>query len=365
MSISTISFNNASRAQIMRVQADLRDALVESTTNRHADVGRTLGRATADAVSFRAQETSLERMLQSNTLVTQRLELMDDTLARVQKRAEAVRDQLIPSLSDPAFFSSAKQVTAAAMEEFVGALNLSVGGQYLFSGTQTDIRPLTPYASGPGEAVRDHFAQFLSVAGRTEATVTADEVAAYFGGGFTAQARDPAGVPLTDANGAPVTTTIAFDDLFEDPSWNETFSNASDTPIQSRIGKTETISSSVSANMEVFRDLMAGFAAMELASEAMDPSARQAIGNAARAKVANGVAGLTALQSDLGNRMARVSAANASITQQKDIFKAHVASLEEVDLVEASQRVAALQTQLEASYRVTGMIREINILDYL
>ena len=365
MSISTISFNNASRAQIMRVQADLRDALVESSTNRHADVGRTLGRATADAVSFRAQETSLDRMLQSNKLVTQRLELMDDTLARIQKSAEAVRDQLIPGITDAAFFASAKQVTEAAMDEFVGAMNLSVGGQYLFSGSQTDIRPINPFGEGPGEAVQVHFKQFLEIAGRDASTVTADEIAQYFGDGFSYPATDAAGDPILNSDGTASMTKIAFDDLFDDATWSQTFARASDTPIQSRISKTETIASSVSANMDVFRDLMAGFAAMTLASEAMDPNVRQAVGNVVRAKVASGVAGLTALQSDLGNRMARVSAADTSITQQKDIFAAHVASLEEVDLVEAAQRVAALQTQLEASYRVTGMIREINILDYL
>ena len=357
MSISTISFNNASRAQIMRVQSELADALVESTTNRHADVGQTLGRLTGNAVSFRSQETSLDRLLQSNQLVTQRLTLMEDTLETVAKSAEGLQNQLITGLSNEDFLTSAKQVSRDALDQLAGALNLSVSGQYLFAGTHTDLKPLNGYEAGgaesPAATARDHFDAFLGVIGKTEATVSGAELGAYFIGG-----------ELSAADGTPIEFE-SFDDLFADGAWQDTFSQASTTPIQSRISKSETISSSVSANDQAFRDLTAGYIMLDLASSAMGNDARAALAQAAQGKIAAGFAGVTALRSDLGNRIARVETADASLKQQKDIVAASLASLEEVDLVEASQRVAALQTQLEASYRVTGMIREINILDYL
>lgn len=355
MSISTISFNNASRAQIMRVQNELREALIETSSNRHADVGRTLGRTTGIAVSYRAQETSLDRLLQSNKLVTQRLTLIDDALETAGKSAETLRNQLISGLGNDDFLNSAKQVAASGLDQLAGSLNLSVGGQYLLSGSQTDVRPLNPYGDGPGAAVKAHFDTFLQAAGKTAATVTKAEVEAYFGEGY------PTGQVGTD--GRPV--TIAFDDLFKGEAWGNIFSNASDIPVLSRITKSETIESSVSTNAQAFRDLMAGYAAIDLASSQMGEGARAALSDAARSRLSAGTAGVTAIRSDLGNRLSRVETAQTSITQQKDIFSQHVSSLEEVDMVEASERVAALRTQLEASLRVTGMIREINILDYL
>lgn len=360
MSISTISFNNASRAQIMRVQSELADALVESTTNRHADVGQTLGRLTGNAVSFRSQETSLDRLLQSNQLVTQRLTLMEDTLETVAKSAEGLQNQLITGLSNADFLTSAKQVSRDALDQLAGALNLSVSGQYLFAGTHTDLKPLNGYeapgangAPSPSATARTHFDTFLGVIGKTEATVSGEELAAYFNDG-----------ELDAADGTPIAFE-AFDELFANAAWENTFSQASSTPIQSRISKSETISSSVSANEQAFRDLTAGYIMLDLASSAMGDGARAALAQAAQGKIGAGFAGVTALRSELGNRIARVETADASLKQQKDIVASSLASLEEVDLVEASQRVAALQTQLEASYRVTGMIREINILDYL
>lgn len=354
MSISTISFNKASTTQIMRIQTELRDVLLESSSGRHADVGLALGRTTGIAVSYRSQETSLDRLLENNQLVAQRLTLMEDTLETVGKTAEAVFGQLVPGLSNPSFLTSARQSASNALDQLVGALNLSVGDQYLFAGTQTDLRPLNDYDEGPSAFVRSEFEAFLKGANRTEATVTAEELAQYFGeDGFVGQ----------DEDGSP--KTFRFDAIFEEPIWGERFSNASDEPIRSRISKTETIESSLSANAEPVRRLMAGYAMLGLASSSMDERALGAISAAAQGRIGAGSTGVTALRADLGQRQARVEAADAATKQQKDIFKAHVAGLEEIDLLEASERVSALRTQLEASLRVSEMIRQINILDYL
>lgn len=354
MSISTISFNKAATTQIMRIQTELRDALLETSSNRHADVGLTLGRTTGIAVSYRSQETSLDRLLENNKLVTQRLTLMEDTLEAVGKTADSMFGQLVSGLSNPSFLTTAKQGAANALDQLAGAMNLSVGGQYLFAGTQTDVRPLNPYEGGPAAFVRDEFQAFLTGANRTADTVTADELKQYF-------SED--GFPGTAPDGSP--KIFRFDEMFEDPNWGEQFSDASDQPIRSRISKTETIESSLSANADPIRKLMAGYALLDLASGTMDAKALGTLAEAAQTRIGAGGTGVTALRTDLGYRQARIEAADTATKQQKDIFKAHVAGLEEIDIVEASERVSALRTQLEASLRVTGMIRDINILDYL
>ncbi|MFD2236350.1 flagellar hook-associated family protein [Aureimonas populi] len=363
MSISTISFNNAARAQIMRVESQLRDALVETSTNRHADVGRTLGRQTANAVSLRSQETSLDRLLQSNKLVTQRLTLADDTLETVATTAEGLQNQLITGLGNDDFLNSARQVAANALDQLIGSANLSVGGQYIFAGTNTDVRPLNGYDAprvgedgtslpSPKTVAQTHFDDFVAAAtdGGGVSALAAGDLEAYF---------SQAG--YTDGEG----NNHRFDDLFSDPRWNEVWSNASDDTIESRISKSETIDSSVSSNGAAFRDLMAGYVMLDLASGDMGEGARAALSAAAQGRISGGFSGVTAIRSDLGNRISRVEAADESLKQQKDIVAASLGALEDVDMVEAANRVAALQTQLEASYRVTSLIREINILDYL
>lgn len=371
MTISTISFNNASRAVIQKVQADLRDALTESSTNRHADVGRTLGRLTGNAVTLRSQETSLDRTLTTNKLVTQRFELMDDTLDAVTKGVETLAANLVTGLGNADFLRSARQLAASGIEQMTGALNISSGGQYLFAGTQTDVRPLIAYegegngdpaAPGPKAAVQASYAAFLAAAGRTPATVTKDELAAYLSTGFAE--LDANGAPVLDANGQAVVHRMS--DVFADPSWGQSFSSASSDVITARISKSETIKSSLSANEQAFRDLTMGYAMLlEIGSDDLNADARSALATAAATTLNGGVTKVTALTAELGNRMNRVSAADTALKQQKDIVTIQLASLEEIDLTEASSRVAALKTQLEVSYRVTGLIREISILDYL
>lgn len=336
MSISTISFNNASRATIMKVQAELRDSLTESSTGRHADVGRTLGRLTGNAVTLRSQETSLDRMLETNTLATQRLGLMDDTLDTIFKSAEALSNNLIAGLNNADFLRSAVQLATDGLEQMTGALNLSSGGQYLFAGTQTDLKPFDATKLGLAQTAVD--TQFAALG--IPSALTGADMTAYLTGAFAA----------------------GFD---TDANWS-TWSNASSENITARISKSETIETSLSANEEAFRDLAAGYTMLsQLASSDLNEGARAALAAEASARLNAGMTKITALRSELGNRMARVEAADTSLKQQKDIVTISLASLEEIDLVEASTRVAALQTQLEVSYRVTGLIREISILDYL
>ena len=42
-----------------------------------------------------------------------------------------------------------------------------------------------------------------------------------------------------------------------------------------------------------------------------------------------------------------------------------VSALEDVDIAEASLRVNALKTQLEAAYTVTGKIQSLSLLNYI
>ncbi|KQQ88239.1 flagellar hook-associated family protein [Aureimonas sp. Leaf324] len=355
MSISSLSFNAATRATILRLQSELKDATTELSSGRHADIGMTLGRLTGDAVQYHSQETSIQKMLESNNLVTSRLELMNDTLDDLRGSAESVSSNLMTVIANG---SNADAVTGSlvaakgALGSMIGSLNVNITGQYLFAGAQTDQLPMTDAS----DVVAAQFKNFLTAAGRTPETVTKDELTQYF-----------SQTGFTDAGGQ----TYRFDDMFADnadpakPSWND-WSTASDTPVVSRISKTETIESSLSTRDTAIRKISAAYSLIgSVGLDKMSADARSAVASAAYSRVNDGMKGLTALQTQIGGRLNRVDIANTALNTQKALVQNAIDRIEGVDPTEAGLRVSSLETQLQASFTVTGRLKNLSLLNYL
>ncbi|WP_182084912.1 flagellar hook-associated family protein [Aureimonas sp. ME7] len=355
MMISSLSFNAATRTTILKLQNELNKANAEVGTGRHADVGLALGRLTGEAVRYQSQASSIGRMLDSNKLVTTRLEMMDDTMAGLTNSAQSLSSSLTTMLSTT---GNAVGVTAvvdtakASMQSMIGALNINVTGQYLFAGAQTDQMPMKDGSS----QVADGFNAFLQAVGTaTGTTVTAANVSpevmeAYLGkDGYTAGG-----------------TTYKFDDLFADGASWDAWSNASDTPVVSRITKNETLDSSLSTNETAFRKLTAAYSLLTNAGLGeMSAETRSVVAKAALTRVNEGISGLTSLTAEVGTRINRVELANTSLTAQKKLVDESIDRLEGVDYAEATLRVTTLETQLKASYEVTGRLSGLSLLNYL
>ena len=356
MTISTISFASSTRSSIQRLQAELKDANQQVSSSRLSDVGLTLGRLTGSAVTARARSTSIDRLTESNKLISNRFQLIDNAMSTMTETAQGMIDQLVGAQNDATTTQVVVAGARSGLEQLAGVLNTNVGGTYLFAGDQLDQQPIAPYETTPPSpaqsATAASFAAFMTATGAaTKADISAADMTAYLTTGYT---------------GGTPPATYRFSDLFTDASWSANWSSASDTPVSSRIGRSETVNSSVSANEGAFRDITAAYAMLsDLGLGELNESARRAVIQTAQGQMKGGLDKVTSLRADIGTRMNRVTAANAALTAQKDIVDAAVASLEEVDLYEASQRVTRLETQLEASYTLTGRLQKLNLLDYL
>lgn len=348
MSISTLSFNSASRASLSRLQGSIAETTQELSSGRHADVGRTLGRLTGSAVSARAEGSTFKEQRSSNGLVATRLDNIDAALASVSEGAESLANTLIGS-GVTTDFSTIIIQAGSGLQQLAGALNASSGGQYLFSGDNSDNAPLpeTNVAATKQAAAAD-FLDFVQAAtgGILPSAVSAADITAYLTTGYP------------DAT----TPTYRFSDFFNDPAW----STASDGTIESRISRTETITSSASANDQAFRDIAAAYTALtELGLESLNGDARRAVTDIASTQIKSASERITGLRADVGIKLQRIEASNAELLRQQDIAEKTVSALEDVDITEASLRVNALKTQLEAAYAVTGRIQGLSILNYI
>jgi len=342
-SVSSAALSNAARYQQMRMQAELVKATKESTTGTVADVGLALGARTSQAVTFSRDLDRLNVIIDSNSLVTARLSSTQSALGQLSDTAQ----NLLTALTAAGNSSSTitQQAGKAAVQQMTSILNASVNGEYLFAGTNTDVKPIDDYSAAGSPAKAAFDASFVS----------------YFG--FTQS--DPAAANITAAQMDDfITTTV--EPQFLGSGWQGTWSNATDQQITSRIALNDTTQTSVSANSDSIRKLaMASAMITGLLSSNISQAARNSVVTRSMSLVGETLGGLGQLQSQTGLVQKRVSDASDRMKTQVDLFERHILDLEGVDPAEAATRVADLTQHIETSFALTARLQQLSLLNYL
>jgi len=342
-SVSSAALSNAARYQQMRMQAELVKATKESTTGTVADVGLALGARTSQAVTFSRDLDRLNVIIDSNSLVTARLSSTQSALGQLSDTAQ----NLLTALTAAGNSSSTitQQAGKAAVQQMTSILNASVNGEYLFAGTNTDVKPIDDFtaAGSPAKAAFD--ASFSS----------------YFG--FTQ--TDPLAANITAAQMDSFITSNVVPQ-FMGAGWQANWSNATDQQIVSRISLGETTQTSASANDDSIRKLaMASAMVTSLLSGNISQAAKTTVVGRAQAMVGEALGGLGQLQAETGLAEKRVSDASDRMKTQVDLFERHILDLEGVDPAEAATRVADLTQHIETSFALTARLQQMSLLNYL
>lgn len=347
--VSNLAIQSAMRLTIQQNQSELLKLTQEQTTGRHYDVGLALGATASRSLNLQRELDRLNSMKSTNSVVTQRLSGSQGALETMAKAAEKVRDTLVTYKGNDAASQLKIQKTEimGALQTFTAAANTSFNGEFLFSGINTDAKPVADYDTTPPSAAKTAFDNALS-------TFMAAQVP-----------------PLTGMNQFSVTQMQDFikntvEPMFTGPGWDANWSDASNQNMTSRISTSEVIESSTNANTKGFRMFaVASVIAAELMDKNVTPEVRSAIGVAALDYAEQGIAGLNAERSQLGISEARVKKANTSIEAQLKLVNTHVADIEGVDPIETSTRINTLKVQLETSYTLTSRLQQMSLLNFL
>ncbi|MGI6851710.1 flagellar hook-associated family protein [Mesorhizobium sp. 1B3] len=350
MKISFVSNHAVSKAlsyQLTRLQNDMMKAQQEISSGKYADVGLALGARTGQVVALDRDIERLQGLQVSNGLVSARIDVTTTALKRLTTQADA----LMSALNVGGNGNTIEVLRAAgktALETLTGALNSSHNGEYIFSGINTDVEPITDYFS-PG----------------------ADNKAA-----FDQAFQDHFGFPQTDPQAQDITAaemTTFLEDVIEPMflgnvpgGWQDNWSKATDQGVTNRIGLNETAETTLSANMQGVRKLaMASTIVADLLDGVLNSGARDAVISHARNLVGESVADINQSTAQLGLVDKRIDDANERIKMQVDIFKMSLGNLQNVDTYEASTRVNNLLAQIETSYALTARIQRLSLLNYL
>jgi flagellar hook-associated protein 3 FlgL len=344
--IASSAVSGATRSSLMKLQGKLAEAQKEVATGRLADVGLALGFKAGQAVSLRQEHSRLQSITDSNGLVASRLDASQAALEALAENAQSFLSQLVAARNSDAGPPIIEGQARAALAAFTDLLNTTFDGASLFAGINTDLRPITDYASNPPAANAQAVASaFLTAFGVTQSDAAVANIA-------------PAAMQ-TFLDGA-------FAGLFDAGSWASDWSNASDQNTKSRISTSELIETSVNANDEAFRKLASAYTMLaDLGTAKLNQATFQTVVDAATQVVGEAVQGITALQAKLGSAQERVKGANERMSIEIDIIANHIGALEGVDPYEASSRLSSLLAQVETAYAMTARIQQLTLLNYL
>lgn len=345
-SVSTSSINNATREARTDLQIKLAEGQKEATTGRLADVGQTLGYLTERTISLRQDRDRYNSFKDSNVIAQGRLSVTQTTLQGVADNAQQFLSTLVAARAARSGAGVAVDDAKKELAAFTAAINSASNGAQLFSGINTDVKPVAEYYTTPASAAK-----------------TAVD-AAFLGEFGVAQ-----GATGTEAITAAQMQTFLdgdFADMFDLTSWSSTWSSASDQNISTRIADNERVETSANANEGAFRSLVSAYTMVaDLGLETLSDGAYDALLDKAIAIVGQSIGDITQIRATLGAAEERIAEANTSMDLKIKIVEEHVTKLEAVDPYEAASHVNALLTQIETAYSLTARLQRLSLINFL
>ena len=339
--VSTYGVSNSSRLAIMKMQSELATRTKELGSGRWADVGLQLGNQTGRTVSLRQDFLRLESIVDTNGLVESRLDASQATLDGVRAMAEDFVKTMLAIRDGDTGPAIAMTEGKNNLEALIASLNISLDGQHLFAGINSDARPINDYFA-PGSAAKTAVdAAFAAEFGATALEdITPAQMEAFLDGNFAA--------------------------LFDPAAWVPTWSSASDQNVRSRISTSELIETSANANEAALRQLtMAYTMVAEFGSTELSQSTYQTLIEKAAVMVSDAVQGIVVVQARLGTSQERVTNATDRMGVQLNILNTHINEMELVDPYETQVRITTLETQLDMALAMTARAQRISLLNYM
>lgn len=344
-SVSSYMLATSTRNILAKAQADLVKAQQEATTGFVFDKGLTLGSRTGQSISLRKEHDRLTVLTDTNAVITERMTTSQNALNNLIKGSQDYLGTVTAMNGGSVSRAVAVDKAKTLMQTATDLVNTSFNGEYVFAGVNTDVEPLGDY----------------DAAGNPARAAVLQSFQTYFGFPTT----DPQVANISAADMKNYLDT-SFSSEFDAGSWSANWSMASDTLVKSRIAPSELAETSASANSAGFRQMAMSYTMIaELGDIGLNQSAFDAVVGKATQTTTQAISAMADTQSFLGNAQARTKDATDRLTVQIKVLNSSVLDLEAVDPYEASTKVNALTTQIEASYALTVKLQSLSLLNYL
>ncbi|WP_431321419.1 flagellar hook-associated family protein [Rhizobium sp. YTU87027] len=368
--ISSSAIQNAMRLTIRQSQKQLVSSSLEATTGVYADIGASLGSGAAKSVNFTSEISRITALKGSNSVVSARMEASQLGLDSMKTAGDSLVSKLtaLQGSQDQTSITVATQSATDALSQLMDTGNSMLNGEYLFSGINTDVQPMTDQSTAATTAIQTNLEAYASGLGKNVSDLTGTEMDTFITDFvqpmFSQDTFDATSSPASfPPSGAP--TPVAPAAYVTPPAWGD-WSSASSQNMTSRISNSEVVTSSTNSNSDGMRYFalasitVSALAGQGLSADALGTVTSKAIGYAAQATT-----GIVTQASQLGLSQERVEKANDALDAQSSILQNKLVDLQGVDTSEASTLVNTLQTQLETAYTIVSKIQQLSLVNYL
>lgn len=338
-SISTLSVSQTMQLTVQNSQTEIAKLQKESVNGTYADTGLELGTRTSASLDYGRESSRLQAIIDSNSLTNQRMDSSQLAMEQMSDSGQTLLDSLVAlsGSSDKTSLQVSADTATSVLENFVSYANVSVNGEYLFSGINTDAAPLDDsFITDLTDDFDTQFSSFMSANGISSAS---------------------------DISSSQMATFL--DDYTSSFDWSG-WTNASDTKMTGRVSTSETVTTSTSLNADGFKNLVLGsLITSQLATAGLSADALNKVNATVTNLAGLSVSGIDAERSSMGLSQERVEKANTAMSAQMDIINTQLTDLVGVDTYDASVRLNTLLTQVETSYTITSKIQGLSLVNYL
>ena len=405
MSVSSLSTVQLLSAQLQAQDTTLSQLSTQlATGNKYADLTDYDPTDALNLLNLQASVTQKNAYLNVIGTVQTRLSGYDTTMTDM----ESVVAQAQSLIAGDGTYSAANASNVGIMasnylQSMQLDLNQQIDGRYIYGGSQytaapvsstlgtttttnpsstieTDGQTLPSYAANAVNLAVDNTANTITVSGGVGGTGIAQTATISINGvpqTYTLSAADttPAEAAsdlvtqITAATGIPVSSTGAVISVpggnTIDSAAGTTTDSAAYTAESATIDSGDTINYGVTSNNPAFQKIIAGLQYMQAAGNTTD-SATYAADIAQASSLLD--SGLSALQTVHSSVAYSIDSLTTETTTQNDAITSltdQLDNIQQVNVAQVSTEITALESQLQASYSVTGTIERMSLVDYL
>ncbi|WP_298258987.1 hypothetical protein [uncultured Litoreibacter sp.] len=331
-SLSDLGQNLMLRRQSAGLKANLARLTNELTTGERHDLSTHLRGGFGPLAGLERSLSRLDAFEQARNGLDQKVTGIQTGLQAMQSAISTLGADLTSaaSLGQAAVIEAKIFDAPDKLNQVVSYLNTEVSGQYLFSGTASQQRPLVD-----GDEILDHIRYFAGTASNVSDFTT--QVESWFhdsGGGFD---------------------TVAY---------------AGGDAIQSdiQISNTQKVSLSAKADDPSFRSMLKSLAIVAIVSEgtmSMSDDEKQALLVQAGEQLITSEGELINMQRDTGRIEAALGEAGVSDSVERGVLEMAKSKIVYADPFETASELEAVQFQIESLYVLTARTSQLRLSDYI
>ena len=335
MRISTITQTNRTETNILNLQRELTRAEQQVSSGKISSVFSGLkGEDARISVQLRESVTSKESFIETIERTRLRTSVMDAGLLQIQDLADDLRTELIKQ-TDSLFQAELpiiQRFADNAIDRLTSLLNTRVAGRFIFSGPLTSTQPILDPATIKANFAGAGINTAVNGATNTAATILGN-VNTFFN---------------TNAN------------------WNNLNAIATTQETTVHVDKGLNVSYGEMAHQEAFADL---FEILNIfANVTVDPGQNAEYRNlfdSARTTIETAFDTINQMVADLGIDQARFDAVEEAHREDIVVIGEQIGNVEDVDALEAANLFQTLRGQIETSFQVTALTRDLTLARFL